>query len=113
MPSSSLPAEAPELCSAEFHPPGDSRIVIGRAGSVVCYFRSTAEMLGAIDVHLDVPGEIHATSYNQFSRRRRVAGESVIGSVNRAGSIGACAFGERAMEQQPAIATYQLNNSAG
>jgi tRNA (mo5U34)-methyltransferase len=58
VPSESLPADPPELCSAEFQPPGDRRIAIGRAGSLVCYFRSGAEMLGAIDVRVDVNGEI-------------------------------------------------------
>ena len=57
-PSGALPAEPPELCSAEFRPPGDSRIAIGRGGSLVCYFRSRAETLGAVDVHLDVGGQI-------------------------------------------------------
>jgi tRNA (mo5U34)-methyltransferase len=56
--SDSLPTEPPELCSAEFHPPGDSRIAIGRGGSLVCYFRCAAETLGALDVHLDVAGKI-------------------------------------------------------
>lgn len=55
-PSESLPETAPELCSAEFRPPGDSRIAIGRGGSLVCYFRSAAGMPGAVDVHLDVAG---------------------------------------------------------
>ena len=56
--SDALPIDPPELCSAEFHPPGDSRIAIGRGGSLVCYFRCTAETLGAVDVHLDVDGKI-------------------------------------------------------
>jgi tRNA (mo5U34)-methyltransferase len=56
--SDTLPTDPPELCSVEFHPPGDSRIAIGRAGSLVCYFRCAAETLGAIDVHLDVAGKI-------------------------------------------------------
>jgi tRNA (mo5U34)-methyltransferase len=53
-----LPAEPPELCSAEFHPPGDSRIAIGRGGSLICYFRCKAETLGAMDVQLDIAGQI-------------------------------------------------------
>ena len=36
----SLPAEAPELCSAEFRPSGDLRFAVNRGGSLVCYFRS-------------------------------------------------------------------------
>ena len=55
--SASLPAEPPDLCSVEFRPPGDSRIAIGRGGALVCYFRSPAESLGAIDVQLDVNGD--------------------------------------------------------
>jgi hypothetical protein len=56
--SDALPRDPPELCSAEFRPPGDSRIAIGRGGSLVCYFRCAAETLGAIDVDLDVAGKI-------------------------------------------------------
>jgi tRNA (mo5U34)-methyltransferase len=56
--SGELPTEPPELCSAEFHLPGDSRIAIGRGGSLVCYFRCAAETLGALDVHLDLSGKI-------------------------------------------------------
>ena len=58
VPSDVLPPETPELCSAEFRPPGDSRIAIGRSGSVVCYFKSAAELLGTVDVHIDVGGKI-------------------------------------------------------
>ena len=58
VPSVALPAESPELCSAEFRPPGDSRIAIGRAGAVVCYFKSDDEVLGTVDVHIDVGGKI-------------------------------------------------------
>ena len=58
VPSDSLPPEPPDLCSAELRPSGDSRITRGRGGALVCYFRSSAEMLGAIDVHIDVAGEI-------------------------------------------------------
>jgi tRNA (mo5U34)-methyltransferase len=58
VPSDSLPGGPPELCSAEFHSPGDSRIAIGRGGSLICYFKSTAETLGPIDVHLDAGGKI-------------------------------------------------------
>jgi hypothetical protein len=46
------------LCGVEFSPPGDSRIAIGRGGSLVCWFRSSAETLGAPDVNIDVSGEI-------------------------------------------------------
>ena len=56
--SDSLPTAPPELCSAEFRPPGDSRIAIGRAGSLICYFRSPAETLGTADVQLDLGGRI-------------------------------------------------------
>jgi tRNA (mo5U34)-methyltransferase len=64
-PSQELPPEAPELCSVEYRPPGDSRIAIGRGGALVCYFRSAAPALGAIDVQLDVNGrpvQSHAVS---------------------------------------------------
>jgi tRNA (mo5U34)-methyltransferase len=53
-----LPAATPELCSVEFSPPGDSRIAAGRGGSLVCWFRSAAEILGAADVSIDAAGEI-------------------------------------------------------
>jgi tRNA (mo5U34)-methyltransferase len=56
--SDSLPLTAPELCSAELQHPGDRRITIGRAGSLICYFRSTAEALGTADVSIDVGGEV-------------------------------------------------------
>lgn len=58
LPSDSLPAGPPELCSAEFRPSGDSRITIGQGGALICYFRSSAETLCAIDVHIDAGGEI-------------------------------------------------------
>ena len=58
VPSDFLPDESPELCSAEFQPPGDSRIAIGRAGSIVCYFRSSAEALGTVDVKIDIGGRL-------------------------------------------------------
>jgi tRNA (mo5U34)-methyltransferase len=64
-PSSNLPDIVPELCGVEFSAPGDSRITIGRGGSLVCWFRSGAETLGAVDVTIDVSGEImqsHAIS---------------------------------------------------
>ncbi|HVY91695.1 MAG TPA: DUF1698 domain-containing protein [Bryobacteraceae bacterium] len=57
-PSGDLPGSAPELCGVEFSLPGDSRIAIGRGGSLVCWFRSGAETLGANDVNIDVAGEI-------------------------------------------------------
>jgi tRNA (mo5U34)-methyltransferase len=57
-PSSNLPETAPELCGVEFAPPGDSRIAIGRGGSLVCWFRCIEETLGATDVTIDVSGEI-------------------------------------------------------
>jgi len=51
-----LPAEAPELCSAEYFSTGDMRIVAGRGGSLVCYFRSSAEAPGASDVWIEAGG---------------------------------------------------------
>jgi len=58
LPSELLPTDPPELCSVELQPPGDSRIAIGRGGSLVCYFRSSAETLGIADVHIDVGGKM-------------------------------------------------------
>ncbi len=49
---------APELCSAELHPPGDRRTVIGRSGTLIAYFRSTVDELAANDIDLDLSGEI-------------------------------------------------------
>jgi len=56
VPPSDLPKEAPELCSAEFHPSGDQRLTAAKAGSLVCYFRSPAERLGCADLSIDVGG---------------------------------------------------------
>ncbi len=58
IPSSSLPADAPEICSAELQPPGDRRVANGQAGTLVCYFRSPAQTLSAIDLQLDVANKI-------------------------------------------------------
>jgi tRNA (mo5U34)-methyltransferase len=49
-PRTDLPAEAPELCSAEFHPSADLRLAVNRAGSLICYLRTTAASLGTPDV---------------------------------------------------------------
>lgn len=51
-----LPATAPELCSAEFCLSGDLRLAVNRGGSLVCYFRSPAESMGADDVTIEVEG---------------------------------------------------------
>jgi len=51
-----LPAGAPELCSAEFRPSGDLRFAVNRGGSLICYFRSTAESVGPADVSIDLAG---------------------------------------------------------
>jgi tRNA (mo5U34)-methyltransferase len=51
-----LPAEAPELCSAEFRPSGDLRFAVNRGGSLVCYFRSRAESVMPGDVTIEVEG---------------------------------------------------------
>ena len=55
-PAGVLPPEAPELCSAEFHPSGDLRLAVNRAGSLILYFRSVAESIGTPDVVVDVAG---------------------------------------------------------
>ncbi|MEP6714400.1 MAG: DUF1698 domain-containing protein [Terriglobia bacterium] len=60
-PSPALPAEAPELCSAEFHPSGDLRIASHRGGSLVCYFRSPATSLGIPDVVVELDGVLVRT----------------------------------------------------
>jgi len=56
--SPALPGVAPDLCSAELQAPGDRRITIGKAGSLICYFKSPAETLGTADVSLDAGGRI-------------------------------------------------------
>ena len=55
-----LPADAPELCSAEFRSTGDLRLAVNRAGSLVCYFRSPAQSLTANDVTIEVEGRAAA-----------------------------------------------------
>jgi tRNA (mo5U34)-methyltransferase len=55
-PSSALPAESPELCSAQFQPSGDLRIALNRGGGLVCYFRSPADSLGTADVEVETDG---------------------------------------------------------
>ena len=68
VPSDSLPGEAPELCSVEFQPPGDSRIAIGQGGSIVCYFKSPAAALGTIDVNIDIGGKtMHSHTISSLS----------------------------------------------
>jgi tRNA (mo5U34)-methyltransferase len=51
-----LPAEAPELCSAEFRSAGDRRLSINPGGSLVCYFRSIARVIEPGDVTIEVEG---------------------------------------------------------
>jgi tRNA (mo5U34)-methyltransferase len=55
-PARTLPEEAAELCSAEFHPSGDRRLAVNRAGSLICYFRSAAESIGTPDVLVEAEG---------------------------------------------------------
>jgi tRNA (mo5U34)-methyltransferase len=55
-PSAELPAEAPELCSAEFQASRDLRIALNRGGALTCYFRSSAESLGPGDVVIGIGG---------------------------------------------------------
>jgi hypothetical protein len=57
-PAGSFPATAPELCSAEFQASGDLRIAINRGGSLICYFRSPAAVIGPPDVAIDAGGVI-------------------------------------------------------
>jgi hypothetical protein len=51
-----FPAEAPELCSAEFQASGDLRSAVNPGGTLICYFRSPMEMIGAPDVSIEVAG---------------------------------------------------------
>ena len=51
-----LPGGPPDLCSAEFRSSGDLRLAVNRGGSLVCYFRSPAESMGAADVTIEVEG---------------------------------------------------------
>jgi tRNA (mo5U34)-methyltransferase len=53
----SLPADAPELCSVEFRPSGDLRLAVDRGGSLVCYFRSTAQSVAPGDVTIELEGQ--------------------------------------------------------
>jgi tRNA (mo5U34)-methyltransferase len=57
-PNSNLPPEAPEMCSAEIHPSGDLRVAAYKGGSLVCYFRSTAESMITGDVTIETDGRL-------------------------------------------------------
>ncbi len=57
-PPECFPVLAPELCSVEFQASGDLRIAVNRGGSLICYFRSPAESIGAPDVCIDAGGMI-------------------------------------------------------
>ncbi|MDQ1473481.1 MAG: hypothetical protein QOJ99_4961, partial [Bryobacterales bacterium] len=57
-PARNLPSEAPELCSAEYHPSGDQRLAVNRAGSLICYFRSPAEVIGAPDLTIEAGNDL-------------------------------------------------------
>lgn len=61
-PKRDLPREAPELCSAELHPPPDLRLTAGRFGSLICYFRSSGKIIGAGDVEIECGGQTHKSS---------------------------------------------------
>ncbi|MDP9172068.1 MAG: hypothetical protein M3N54_15730, partial [Acidobacteriota bacterium] len=52
-PPGELPSDAPELCSAEYHPSGDLRLAASRGGSLICYFRSSAATIGVSDVAVE------------------------------------------------------------
>jgi hypothetical protein len=56
--SAQLPAEAPELCSAEFSPSADQRFAVNRGGSLVCYFRSPAQAVMPGDVTIEIAGRV-------------------------------------------------------
>ena len=53
-----LPREAAELCSVEIQASGDRRIAVDRGGTLICYFRSGAESIGAADVTIDIGGAV-------------------------------------------------------
>lgn len=55
-PREPLPAGPPELCSAELHPSGDLRLAVNRGGSLVCYFRTPAQSVTAVDVTIEADG---------------------------------------------------------
>jgi tRNA (mo5U34)-methyltransferase len=57
-PSYLFPSEPPELCSAEFHPSLDRRLMVNRAGALICYFKSSAEAIGIPDVTVEIGGRI-------------------------------------------------------
>jgi hypothetical protein len=61
-----LPSEAPELCSVELYASGDRRIAADRGGSLVCYFRSGAESIGASDVTIQA-GQIKVMAHTVSS----------------------------------------------
>jgi tRNA (mo5U34)-methyltransferase len=54
----SLPAGAPELCSAEFRASSDLRLMVDRGGSLICYFRSPVRSMGAADVMIELEGRV-------------------------------------------------------
>jgi hypothetical protein len=56
-----FPDEPPELCSVEFQASGDLRSAINPGGTLVCYFRSPAEAIGAPDVSIEVGGVLVAS----------------------------------------------------
>ena len=51
-----LPPDAPELCSAEVQAARDQRITVNRGGTLICYFRSSAEQIGAGQVSVEAAG---------------------------------------------------------
>ena len=61
-PPGDFPPAPPELCSAEFHPSGDLRLAVNRAGSLICYLRSPAASIGTSDVHIEAHPEAGATA---------------------------------------------------
>ena len=52
-----LPGAAPELCSVEFRPSGDLRLAVNPGGSLVCYFRSPAQLVAPGDVTIEWEGQ--------------------------------------------------------
>ncbi len=53
-----FPDAPPDLCSVEYRTSGDLRYTVDRGGSLVCYFRSPAEVVAADDVMIELNGQI-------------------------------------------------------
>lgn len=52
-----LPAEPPELCSAEFQPSSDLRLSANKQGSLIVYLRTYVAVLGVPDIEIEIAGD--------------------------------------------------------